>query len=280
MINSLTVDLEDWYQGLTSTARQVDRWGEYEDRVVAATERLLKIFDQAGAKATFFVLGYVAKQFPELIHSVVDAGHEIGLHGYHHNRVDRLSPGEFRADLVRGKGAVKHAVGTSPVGFRAPMFSINKKSLWALEILYEEGFLYDSSVFPTRNMLYGYPDAPRKPYQPLNGKGFIEVPISTVKLCGLKLPVSGGFYLRLLPYSFIKRGIKRVNQEGLPAIVYLHPWDMDPDQPIIKPTIRERFTHYHNLHTTEGKLKRLLEDFKFSPMIDLVEDIKSRGQVR
>jgi polysaccharide deacetylase family protein (PEP-CTERM system associated) len=269
VINALTIDLEDWYQGLTSTAVQIDRWESFEDRVVESTSLLLDLLRRARVKATFFVLGYVADQFPELIRQVADAGHEIGLHGYYHYRVDKLTRASFREDLLRGKMAVTEASGVLPVGFRAPMFSINGRSLWALEILAREGFLYDSSVFPTQNMLYGYPQAPREPYKPLNGKDLIEIPMSTVKLCGVKLPVSGGFYLRFLPYSLIKRGLKRINSEGLPAIVYLHPWDLDPDQPCINPTLRERFTHYYNLKTTEDKLVRLLRDFKFAPMIEI-----------
>lgn len=275
MINALTIDLEDWYQGLTSTAVQIDRWDSFEDRVVESTTRLLDLLRQAGVKATFFVLGYVADQFPALIRQVAEEGHEVGLHGYYHFRVDTLSADQFREDLLRGRDAVAKASGVNPVGFRAPMFSINGGSLWALEILEAEGFVYDASIFPTRNMLYGYPDAPRQPFKPLNGHNLLEIPMSTVKLLGLKLPVSGGFYLRFLPYPLIRAGISRINLEGLPAVVYLHPWDLDPEQPCIDPTLRERFTHYYNLKTTEGKLIRLMEDFRFSKMIKIVEGIKT-----
>jgi polysaccharide deacetylase family protein (PEP-CTERM system associated) len=272
VINALTIDLEDWYQGLTSTAVQIDKWDSFEDRVVESTTRLLDLFSKANVKATFFVLGYVANQFPDLIREVAERGHEIGLHGYHHYRVDKISAELFREDLLRGKEVVEKASGVSPVGFRAPMFSINKKSLWALEILEQEGFIYDSSVFPTMNMLYGYPSAPRKPYRPLNGKGLVEIPMSTVKVCGVKLPISGGFYMRLLPYWLLKRAFERINREGLAAVLYLHPWDLDAEQPIIDPTPRERFTHYHNLDTTEEKLTTLLHDFRFLPLIDLINE--------
>lgn len=273
VINALTIDLEDWYQGLTSTAKQIDRWGEYEDRVVEATGRLLIILQRANVRATFFVLGYVANQFPELIKKVADAGHEIGLHGYYHFRVDQSNKEKFLEDLAKGRDAVVQASGAVPRGFRAPMFSINGNSLWALEVLESEGFAYDASVFPTRNMLYGYPTAPRKPYRPLEGKPFMEFPMSTVKVNKLKLPISGGFYLRLLPYTVLKWGITRINREGLPAVVYLHPWDLDPEQPLINPTIRERITHYTNLGTTERKLTRLLEDFRFAPMGDVLDSL-------
>jgi polysaccharide deacetylase family protein (PEP-CTERM system associated) len=224
-------------------------------------------------QATFFVLGYVADKFPDLIRRVAEGGHEIGLHGYYHFRVDQSTSARFEEDLLRGKAVVEQACGAVLRGFRAPMWSINGKSLWALEILAREGFVYDASVFPTRNMLYGYPSAPRAPYYPLPEEELIEIPMSTVKLCGLKLPISGGFYLRLLPYGVLKWGLRRINREGLPGIVYLHPWDLDPGQPLINPTPRERITHYYNLSTTERKLKRLLMDFSFAPMIEIIQKL-------
>jgi polysaccharide deacetylase family protein (PEP-CTERM system associated) len=151
------------------------------------------------------------------------------------------------------------------------MFSINDKNLWAFEVLEEEGFLYDSSVYPTLNFWYGYPTAPRGPYLPVPGLRIVEVPLSTVKLLGIKFPVAGGFYFRLLPYPLVKKAVEKINQEGLAANIYLHPWDLDPDQPYPNPTLRERFTHYYNLEHTEEKLKRLLADFQFSPIKELLE---------
>lgn len=272
MLNALTVDLEDWYQGLTSTGRQVDRWPTYEDRVEKNTRRLLAILDAARVKATFFVLGYVADQFPALVREVAEAGHEIGLHSYDHRPVYRLTPDEFRADLERGREAVERAAGRPVVGYRAPMFSINRSALWALEVLSEQGFGYDSSVFPTRNMLYGYPDAPRFPYRPLAGRAFVEFPLSTVSLLGINWPVAGGFYLRLLPYRLLRLGLQRINRGGQPAIVYIHPWDLDPGQPVPSPTWRERFTHYVNLDRAAGKLTAMLGDFRFGPLADLLAD--------
>jgi len=304
MLNALTVDLEDWYQGLTSTSQQVDRWPVFEDRVVASTERLLEILDRAGVKATFFVLGYVADEFPGLIRQVADEGHEIGLHGYHHRQVFRLSPEQFRAEVQRGRNAVERASGQPVSGFRAPMFSINRSSLWALEVLRDLGFRYDSSVFPTRNMLYGYPDAPRLPYrpfalgapmgpdtepegvppssiqgQPADGGGansgdFIEFPLSTLRLLGVNWPLAGGFYFRLLPYSVFRWGLRRLNRGGIPAIIYLHPWELDPGHPRPNPTLRERFTHYYNLERTEAKLVDLLRDLRFGPLMGLLEGVR------
>ena len=272
MLNALTIDLEDWYQGLTSTCQRVDRWPSYEDRVVESTHRLLDILAQAGVKATFFVLGYVADQFPELIRQVADAGHEIGLHSYHHQQVYRITPDEFRADVAQGREAVEKASRRQVVGYRAPMFSINCSALWALEVLREMGFRYDSSVFPTRNMLYGFPHAPRFPYRPFENGTFVEFPLSTVRILGINWPVAGGFYLRLLPYPILRYGLQRINRGGNPAIIYLHPWDLDTDQPRPNPTLRERFTHYYNLRRTEAKLKALLRDFHFGPLLNLLND--------
>jgi polysaccharide deacetylase family protein (PEP-CTERM system associated) len=272
MLNALTIDLEDWYQGLTSTSQQVDRWPDYENRVVESTDRLLTILEHEGAKATFFVLGYVADQFPTLVRRVANAGHEIGVHGYHHRQVFRLTPEEFRADVLRGREAVEKASGKQVIGHRAPMFSINKSSLWALEVLRDLGFHYDSSVFPTRNMLYGYPNAPRFPYRPFGNGDFVEFPLSTVRIMGITWPMAGGFYLRLLPYSVFKQGLARLNREEKSAIIYLHPWELDPDHPRPDPTMRERFTHYHNLNQTATRLTALLRDFRFGPLADLLHD--------
>jgi len=274
MLNALTIDLEDWYQGLTSTSKQIDRWDSYEDRVVESSERLLDLLAFAGVKATFFVLGYVADQFPRLIKNIAASGHEIGLHSYYHQRVVNLTPEQFHSDLTRGLAAVESASGEKVVGYRAPMFSINQSRMWALEILRDMGFLYDSSIFPIRNIYYGYPDAPRFPFHPFEDDAFIEFPVSTVRFLGINWPVAGGFYMRLIPYQLFKKGLNSINQEGKPAIIYLHPWDIDPDQPRPNPTMREQFTHYYNLHSAEEKLTNLIHDFRFGPLCNLLNDIK------
>jgi polysaccharide deacetylase family protein (PEP-CTERM system associated) len=276
-IDVLSVDLEDWYHAFASVTP--DRWEGFEDRIVESTGRLLDLLAQAEVRATFFVLGYVADRFPPLIEAVVDAGHEIGLHSYAHQRVSRLSPDQFRADLERGLTAVEKASGHRVVGYRAPMFSINRSGLWALEILKEMGFRYDSSIFPIQNFYYGDPDAPRFPFHPFNDS-FVEFPLSTVRLFGVNWPVAGGFYLRTLPFPFIKWGLRRINKEGQPVILYLHPWDLDPAQPRRLTTPRERVTHYHNLHKTAARLSALLKEFRFGPFVQLLEDetsIKREG---
>jgi polysaccharide deacetylase family protein (PEP-CTERM system associated) len=270
MLNALTIDLEDWYQGLTSTGRRIRHWSTYEDRVVQNTERLLHILAQNEVRATFFVLGYVADQFPALVRQVADEGHEIGLHSYYHRQVSSLTQEEFRSDTLRGQRAVESASGKKVIGYRAPMFSINQQSSWALEVLRETGFRYDSSVFPTRNMLYGFPEAPRFPYRPFGNGSFVEFPLSTVRILGRNWPVAGGFYLRSLPYRIFSWSVRRINREGKPAIIYLHPWDLDAGQPYPSPTLRERFTHYYNLRLAESKLLALLGEFRFGPLADLL----------
>jgi polysaccharide deacetylase family protein (PEP-CTERM system associated) len=271
MLNALTIDLEDWFQGLTSTSQKYPSWEGYESRVVANTERLLEMLAGARVTATFFVLGYVADHFPELVRAVTQAGHEIGLHSYAHRRVCSLTPDQFREDLIRGREAVQKACGRQVIGYRAPMFSIEGSSLWALEILCENGFHYDSSVFPTRNLWYGYPGAPRFPYQPLAGRRFLEFPVSTVRCLGLTLPVAGGFYARTIPYPLLAMALRRIHREGKPAILYLHPWELDTHQHYSHVTPRERITHYFGRLSLPAKLNRLLADFEFVPLRDIAE---------
>jgi polysaccharide deacetylase family protein (PEP-CTERM system associated) len=215
----------------------------------------------------------VADQFPSLVRLVAEAGHELGLHGYEHTQVFRLTPAQFRADVLRGLEAVETAAQQRVKGYRAPMFSINESSLWALDVLRDLAFHYDSSIFPTRNMLYGFPGAPRFPYHPFEDGDFVEFPLSTVRALGVNWPMAGGFYLRVLPYPLFRQGLRQLNRKGRPAILYLHPWELDPDHPRPNPTLRERFTHYHNLETTTTKLTNLVRDFRFAPLNRLGETI-------
>lgn len=271
MVNALTIDLEDWYQGLTSTSRRIDQWPRFENRVVENTERILEILGQASVKATFFVLGYVADQFPNLIQRVADDGHEIALHGYHHQHVYRLTLDQFCRDVALGMEAVQQASGKKVIGFRAPMFSINGSTNWALQELCAMGFRYDSSVFPIRNFYYGNPNAPRHPYRPLEGRAFMEFPLATVRIIGINWPVGGGFYVRTLPYQLIRAGIRHLNQEGQPAVMYVHPWELDLEQRYYQVTFRERITHYHGRTSLQNKLCRLIQDFDFAPLDKLLD---------
>lgn len=261
--NAFTVDLEDWFQGLTSTNPQVERWPTFESRVVQATRKLLEILHVHDVQATFFVLGYVADQHPDLIREIRDAGHEIGVHGYYHRFIYKLSPNEFLAELGTAIEAVVRAAGVYPLGHRAPYFSVNASTPWVFEYLAAAGLQYDASVFPTRNMLYGYPGAPRFPYR-LEGSGLVEFPASTLAVGKLSLPISGGFYMRMLPYAFVRRAIKGLNAAGKPAIMYIHPWELDLGQDYPHVTARERITHYYGRRGLEAKLHRLLSDFRFT----------------
>jgi polysaccharide deacetylase family protein (PEP-CTERM system associated) len=269
-VNAFTVDLEDWFQGLTSTNPHVDRWSSLESRVVLATGMLLDILRIYRIQATFFVLGYVADRYPALIERIHSDGHEIGVHGYFHRFIWQLTADEFAAELERSIVAVERITGETPLGHRAPYFSINASTPWVFDVLQAHNIRYDSSVFPTRNMLYGIPDAPRFPHRP-NGGALVEFPLATVRLGGLNWPIAGGFYLRALPYALIRRGISRLNRQGQPAVMYMHPWELDLGQQYDRVTFRERITHYYGRRGLKAKLQRLFTDFRFSSLRTVLE---------
>lgn len=277
MKNAFTVDLEEWFQGLTSTNPLVEQWPSFESRVVPATERLLAILREHGVTATFFVLGYIADHCPALIEQVVDDGHEIGIHGYYHRFVTKLTPDEFAEEIDESIAAVQRITGKLPLGHRAPYFSVNASTPWAFEILASRGLRYDSSVFPTKNMLYGFPGAPRFPYW-MDVHDLWQFPAATVRLLGRNVPVAGGFYTRTLPYSVIKWAIGRINAQKQPAIMYIHPWELDTGQRYNKVTPRERLTHYHGRRSVERKLHRLFSDFEFAPLQTLVEELENAAK--
>lgn len=275
MKNILTIDLEDWYQGIEIMPCE---WHKYEDRLEHSVRPLLEMLDDKKTKATFFVLGYVAQRFPWLVKEIAERGHEIGTHGYGHEFVYTLTPAEFASDLARSIGCLEQTIGKPIRTYRAPYFSITEESLWAMDILVENGIEYDSSIFPIRNYRYGIPGAPRYLHGVKTRSGpLLEIPISTIKAFNGRLSLTGGFYLRFFPYPLIKRAIKGINGEGQPAVVYLHPWELDPDHPRLSLPLRVKLTHYHNLTSTKKKLRALLQDFEFAPVIDVVEkrnDIK------
>ncbi|MDQ3248979.1 MAG: DUF3473 domain-containing protein [Chloroflexota bacterium] len=268
--NIFTVDLEDWFQGLTSTNPQIDRWPQLESRVVAATHHLLAVLRLYHVQATFFVLGYVADQHPALIEQICADGHEIGVHGYYHRFVSRLTPGEFTQELTQSMTAIERITGSRPAGHRAPYFSINAQTPWAFACLADMGIRYDSSVFPSRNLLYGFPGAPRFPYR-VEGYDLLELPVSTLQIRDLTLPVLGGFYTRVLPYAVTRWAIRRLHAAGQPAITYIHPWELDTGQRYNAVTARERITHYHGRRSLAAKLHRLFADFRFTTMGALVD---------
>ena len=266
--NALTIDFEDWYQGLEIPHA---KWDGYEDRVVLAGRRLLQVLDEAKTRATFFILGYVAEQHPEIVREIAAAGHEVGTHGYSHSFIYAQTPDLFRAEMTRAIQHLEDLTGQRVLGHRAPFFSITRESLWALDVLGELGIRYDSSIFPVLNYRYGIVDAPRWPYEVNAGDNtLIEFPISTWKLLGRNLPIAGGAYFRIYPYALTRRAFRAVNDEGNAAVFYLHPWELDPDQPRIPLPRRISLTHYFNLHKTERRLRRLLRDFRFAPMREVL----------
>ncbi|MCB9171533.1 MAG: DUF3473 domain-containing protein [Ardenticatenales bacterium] len=262
--NAFTIDLEEWFHGLTSTNPQVERWPTFESRVVAATERLLALLARHKVQATFFTLGHVADHHPALIEQIADAGHEIALHGYFHRFVHKLSPDDFAREIERTLEVLQPLVGTPPIGHRAPYFSIRSTMGWAFDILQRFGIRYDSSLFPMRALLYGDADAPRQPHR--RPQGLWEYPPSILKMGRLTLPVGGGFYFRALPYSLLRRAYQRLAQQGQPIIFYLHPWELDTGQRYPHVTPRERLTHYHGRERLAAKLERLFADFTFGPL--------------
>ncbi len=266
-VNAFTVDWEDWYQGLTSTSRQYAQWNSFESRLERNTERILGLLAEYEIRATFFILGHAARQFPALVRRICQNGHEIAVHSYRHQLVYTLSPEEFRRDTREAIDTIQDIIGEPVYGYRAPAFSIVERSAWALDILCELGMRYDSSIFPGQNMLYGWPGSPRFAYRPAGRTTLIEVPVSTMRVGGRTVPMGGGFYLRTLPLGFLQWSIKQIQQAGQAVVLYTHPWEIDPSHP--KPagiTARERVSHYLNLNQTERKLRAIFKETKFSTM--------------
>jgi polysaccharide deacetylase family protein (PEP-CTERM system associated) len=248
------------------------QWEALPTRVVPTTRTLLELFASRQARATFSILGWVADKYPDLVRDIAAGGHEIASHGYWHQIVYSLTPDEFRADVRRSKDVLEQLVGVPVTGYRAPSFSITRKSLWALDVLIEEGYAYDASIFPVRHDRYGIPDAPRHSYTlERDGRVITEVPPSTMRVGGQNLAVAGGGYFRLLPYVWTQKGVARLNHhERRPAIFYLHPWEIDTDQPRLPVGLATRLRHYGNLGRTAGRLARLLDEFRFGTVADVV----------
>lgn len=276
LVNGFSVDVEDWYQVSDFAAvLGFDDWDYYESRVAANSDRVLRLLDDAGGvKGTFFVLTWNAERHPEIVRRIAAAGHEIATHGYAHNLIYEQTPDEFRADVTRAKKTLEDLIGTAVLGYRAPSFSVTARSLWALDVLLDLGFCYDSSVFPIKDSLYGMPDSQRFPHviRERDGRRLIEFPITTTRVLGHNLPLGGGGYLRVLPYAYMAWGMRRVNRaEGQPALVYIHPWEVDPGQPRIKTASRRGFsTHYVGLGSNEARVRKLLASFRFAPIRDVL----------
>jgi polysaccharide deacetylase family protein (PEP-CTERM system associated) len=274
----MSIDVEDYFHvsvfdGIVPRVQ----WASMESRVVANTSRILDLFDEYAVRSTFFVLGWVAERHPDLVKLIAGRGHEVASHGYAHRLVYDQTRDAFRQDVRRAKDLLEHASGRRVLGYRAPSYSITPRSLWALDVLLEEGYEYDSSIFPIRHDRYGIPVSDRRPYVVERPTGrLVEVPGSTTRFGPLNLPVAGGGYFRILPYWWTRWGIARVNrEEHRPAVFYLHPWEIDPDQPRLSAGRLSRFRHYRNLAQTEGRLRQLLTDFRFDAMETIVAQVKN-----
>jgi polysaccharide deacetylase family protein (PEP-CTERM system associated) len=278
VVNAISIDVEDYFHVSVFDGIVPRReWERMESRVVANTTRLLDLFDEFSVRSTFFVLGWVADRHPELVRTIAARGHEVASHGYAHRLIYDQTPSAFRDDVRRAKQLLEDAAGRRVVGYRAPSYSITPRSLWALDVLVEEGYEYDSSIFPIRHDRYGIAVSGRHPYTIEREVGrLVEVPGSTTKFGPLNLPVAGGGYFRILPYWWTKWGIDRVNRlESRPAIFYLHPWEIDPDQPRLDAGRLGRFRHYRNLDQTESRLRQLLTDFRFDAVETVVAQTRA-----
>lgn len=276
IVNAMSIDVEDYFHvSVFDGIVPRSAWDGMESRVVANTERLLDIFDESGARSTFFVLGWVGERHPDLVRRIADRGHEIASHGYAHRLIYDQTRAAFREDVRKAKGILQDASGRAVIGYRAPSYSITPRSLWALDVLLEEGYRYDSSIFPIQHDRYGIPVSGRAPYPITRPAGtLIEVPASTTRVGPFNLPVAGGGYFRILPYWWTRWGMGRVNRlEQRPAVFYLHPWEIDPDQPRLQVGRLSRFRHYRNLEETETRLRALLRDFRFDTIGVLVSEV-------
>ena len=282
--NALTVDVEDYFQ-VSAFAKSINHidWDNHPLRVEKNTRRLLDLFDETQVKATFFVLGWVADRVPQLVKEIADRGHEVACHGYSHQLVYNQTQEVFREETIRSKKLLEDLSQQPVHGYRAASYSITKDSLWALDILAEAGFEYDSSIFPVRHDRYGIPDANERPHalKTPQGHSLVEFPLSTAKIFNHKLPVAGGGYFRLYPYALTKAGLSQINRRQQPFIFYLHPWEIDPDQPRVEAGWFSRFRHYNNLDKCESRLHNLLSDFEFGTAWNVLNTlglIESREQ--
>ena len=279
--NVMSVDVEDYFH-VEAFADRIDRetWDRYDSRVEDNTRRVLDLIDGCGIKATFFILGWVAERYPKLVREIVSRGHEPACHSYWHRLIFKLQPAEFAEDTRRAKEVIEQAAGAAVYGYRAPSFSIVASSLWALDILAEAGFAYDSSIFPIHHDTYGIPSAPRMPFRVDTPSGpIVEYPITTFRLGKRNMPVGGGGYLRMLPFWYTRFGIRRLKAEGMPLVAYVHPWEIDSTQPRMPGRWKSQLRHYTNLHKTAGRVQKLLRggnftSFRDSKLLELAKPAK------
>ena len=279
MLNALSVDVEDWFQvGAFEAVIPRESWDGLEQRVERNADAVLSLFDEAGVKGTFFTLGWVAERYPALIRRVAEAGHEVASHGWDHKRVFTLNAATFRADLERARIAIEDACGNSPAGYRAPSFSIDKRTPWAHRVLAEEGYAYSSSVAPIAHDHYGWPEAPRFAHRPIPGEDLIELPVTTVELAGRRMAAGGGGFFRLFPYGFSNWAVSRTNgREQRPAVFYFHPWEIDPGQPrVAGAPLKSRLRHYSRLSSMRPRLLKLLKAHEWGRTDEVVARERER----
>jgi len=279
IVNGLSVDVEDWFQvGAFENTISREDWDGLELRVGDNVARILDLFDEAGAKATFFTLGWVAERNKAAMRAIVDRGHELASHGYDHTRVFTFTRDQFAADIIKARAILEDAGGQAVTGYRAPSFSIDARNPWAHEVLAEHGYAYSSSVAPVVHDHYGWREAPRFAFDPVPGSDLVEIPVTTALLRGKRLAAGGGGFFRVVPYGFSRWAIRQVNAEGRPAVFYFHPWEVDPGQPRVSGApMRSRLRHYTNLSKMAGKLSDLLGDFAWGRMDALADREKARS---
>ncbi len=275
--NVMTVDVEDYFH-VSAFSSVIDRkdWSNLECRVERNTHALLELFHRQGVQCTFFVLGWVAERYPGLVRDIAASGHEVACHGLTHELVYRQTPEVFLSETQRAKSVIEDIVQAPVIGYRAASYSIVKQSIWALDILADLGFQYDSSIFPVRHDRYGIPGSPRIPHRISlgGGKGIVEFPLSTFRVANYDIPVAGGGYFRLFPYAFSRFALRQVNErDRVPFIFYLHPWEIDPDQPRIKASLVSRFRHYNNLTRCRTRLEALASDFEFGTARSVLQNL-------
>lgn len=266
--NAMSVDVEDYFQ-VSAFEHTISRsdWDDMPSRLARNVDRILKLFGEHDTKATFFVLGWVADRYPDIVRRIADEGHEVASHGYEHTRVTDLDRNQFLEDVRRTRGLLEDVSGVPVVGYRAPSFSIGADTLWAHDSLLEAGYKYSSSVFPISHDHYGLPAAPRFPFRTSNS-GLLEVPLSSLPLFGRNWPCAGGGYFRLLPFAYSRWALGRINRkESMPGVFYFHPWEIDPDQPRVAGLpVKTRFRHYVNLSRFESRLAKMLKHFRWNTM--------------
>lgn len=271
--NAMSVDVEDYFH-VSAFADSIDRneWNSHPLRVETNTMRLLDLFDEYQIKVTFFVLGWVAEKKEKLVSEIASRGHEVACHGYSHQLVYNQKPEVFREETIRSKSLLEDITQVRVRGYRAASYSITNRSRWALDILVDAGFDYDSSIFPVRHDRYGIPDAPEFPHRmdTPDGHTIVEFPLSTARIFRYRLPVAGGGYFRLYPYWLSRAGLRQINRRHKPFIFYLHPWEIDPEQPRIEAGWFSRFRHYNNLDKCEARLENLMDDFSFTTVEEIL----------